>query len=404
MRNLTFRITAYGGVMSNIRPFRIDIPDAELEDLRDRLARTRWPGEPAGIGWSRGVPRDYLQGLARHWGEGFDWRAREAELNELPQFVTEADGQRIHFVHVRSPEPDAMPLILTHGWPSSPVEFLRVIGPLTDPRAHGGDPADAFHVVAPSLPGYGFSTPMDETGWGNLFRVSQAFAALMDELGYERYAVHGTDAGAGVAALLPMVAPGRVVGTHVTGTAAAMPFGPPLELDGLSAADRDRAERFNEFREDGAGYLHMQATRPQTLAYSLHDSPVGLLAWIVEKFREWTDPAAELPEDAVDRDQLLTGVSIAWFTGAGASSAHATYEGMQVYREMAARDGGAGHAPAGPPRAVAVFAADTTIRSLLDPAGTIERWTEYDRGGHFPAMEVPDLVCGDLRAFFRSLR
>ena len=157
--------------MSNIRPFRIDIPDAELEDLRDRLARTRWPGEPAGIGWSRGVPRDYLQGLARHWGEGFDWRAREAELNELPQFVTEADGQRIHFVHVRSPEPDALPLILTHGWPSSPVEFLRVIGPLTDPRAHGGDPADAFHVVAPSLPGYGFSTPMAETGWGNLFRV-----------------------------------------------------------------------------------------------------------------------------------------------------------------------------------------------------------------------------------------
>src|SRR5919109_1366482 len=220
---------------SNIRPFRIDVPQPEVEDLRDRLARTRWPKQPPGIGWSRGVPVDYLKDLAGYWADGFDWRGQQARLNELPQFVTEIDGQPIHFLHVRSSEPDALPLILTHGWPSSPVEFLRVIGPLTDPRAHGGDPADAFHVVAPSLPGYGFSTPVHETGWGNLFRVAQA------------------------------------------------------------------------------------------LAYSLDDSPVGLLAWIVDKFRDWTDPAAELPEDAVDRDQLLTSVSIAWFTGTGASSAHATY-------------------------------------------------------------------------------
>ena len=326
----------------------------------------------------------------------------------MPQFTTEIDGQPIHFLHVRSPEDDALPLIMTHGWPSSPFEFLRVLGPLTDPRAHGGDPADAFHVIAPSLPGYGFSTPVGEAGWGNLFRVAQAWAELMSRLGYERFAVQGTDVGSGVAALLPIVAPGRVIATHVTGTTAAMPFGPPVELEGLSDADRDRAERFNAFREDGLGYLHMQATRPQTLAYSLADTPVGLLAWIVEKFREWTDPAAELPEDAVGRDDLLTGVSIAWFTGAGASSAHATYEGMQAWRAMAARGDGEdhGHAAedAGPPRGVAVFAADTTIRGLLDPAGAIEHWSEYDRGGHFPAMEVPDLLTGDLRTFFRSPR
>ena len=392
-----------------VRPFRVDVPPAEVEDLRDRLARTRWPSEePPGTGWSRGVPLGYLRDLAGYWARDFDWRAEEKRLNAVPQFTTEIDGQPIHFLHVRSPEDDALPLIMTHGWPSSPFEFLRVLGPLTDQRAHGGDPADAFHVIAPSLPGYGFSTPVGEAGWGNLFRVAQAWAELMSRLGYERIAVQGTDVGSGVAALLPIVAPGRVIATHVTGTTAAMPFGPPVELKGLSDADRDRAERFNAFREDGLGYLHMQATRPQTLAYSLADSPVGLLAWIVEKFREWTDPAAELPEDAVGRDDLLTGVSIAWFTGAGASSAHATYEGMQAWRAMAARGDGEdrGHAAedAGPPRGVAVFAADTTIRGVLDPAGAIEHWSEYDRGGHFPAMEVPDLLTGDLRTFFRSPR
>ncbi len=390
---------------SEIRPFKIDIPEAELEDLRDRLARTRWPQGPADGGWDRGVPLDYLKGLAEYWAEGFDWREQERRLNELPQFVTEIDGQRVHFVHVRSPEPDARPLMLVHGWPSSPAEFRDLIGPLTDPRSHGGDPADAFHVVAPSLPGYGFSTPLLEEGWGNLFRVAQALAELMGRLGYERYAVHGTDVGSGVAGMLPMVAPGRVAGMHLAGTVAAMPLGPPLELDGLEGADRERAERFNDYRDNGLGYFHMQATRPQTLAYSLNDSPVGQLAWIAEKFHEWTDPANELPEDAVGRDELLTNVSIAWFTGAGASSAHATYEGIQAWRQMMAAGGGHdGGAMELPPRGVAVFAADTTIRSVMDPAGAIEHWSEYDRGGHFPAMEAPELLTDDLRAFFRERR
>jgi epoxide hydrolase len=396
---------------AEIRPFRIAVPDEDLDDLRQRLARTRWPAELPGVGWSRGVPLDYLKELAGYWADGFDWRKQEAMLNELPQFVTVIDGQPIHFLHVRSLEPDALPLLVTHGWPSSPVEFLRVIGPLTDPRGHGGDPADAFHLVIPSLPGYGFSTPVREPGWGNLFRVAQAWAELMGRLGYGRYAVQGTDVGAGVAGMLPMVDPGRVAGVHLTGTAAGMPFGPPIELDGLSEADRARAERFNAFQADGLGYLHIQATRPHTLAYALNDSPAGQLAWIVEKFKEWTDPASELPEDAVDRDQLLTTVSITWFTGAGASSAHATYEGMQAWRQMAARQaaepagdqewsGGAGSTP---PTGVAVFAADNTVRSLFDPGSTMH-WSEFDRGGHFPAMEVPDLLVGDIRAFFRPLR
>ena len=200
---------------------------------------------------------------------------------------------------------------------------------------------------------------------------------------------------------------GRVAGVHLTGTTAGMPFEPPIELDGLSAADRARAERFNAYQADQLGYLHLQATRPQTLAYALNDSPAGQLAWIIEKFHDWTDPAAELPEDAVDRDQLLTNVSVFWFTGAGASSAHATYEGMQAWRQMAAQPAQepAAHddAPPGPPTGVAVFAADTTIRALLDPGATMH-WSEFDRGGHFPAMEAPDLLVGDVRAFFRPLR
>jgi epoxide hydrolase len=397
---------------AEIRPFRIAVPDEDLADLRERLARTRWPDELPDSGWTRGVPLDYLKDLAGYWADGYDWREQEAMLNELPQFVTVIDGQPVHFLHVRSPEPDALPLLITHGWPSSPVEFLKLIGPLTDPRGHGGDPADAFHLVIPSLPGYGFSTPVREPGWGNLFRVAQAWAELMRRLGYGRYAVQGTDVGAGVAGMVAMVDPERVAGMHLTGTTAAMPFGPPVELEGLSEADRARAERFNTFQTDGLGYLHIQATRPQTLAYGLHDSPAGQLAWIAEKFQDWTDPAAELPTDAVDRDQLLTNVTIYWLTGSGASSAHATYEGMQAWRAIAAQqaeqagghgDAGSGAEPSGPPTGVAVFAADTTIRPLLDPGNTMH-WSEFDRGGHFPAMEVPDLLVGDVRTFFRGLR
>lgn len=391
---------------SGIHPFRIDIPQADLDDLRSRLAGTRWPAHTGTDDWSRGVPTGYLRKLADYWAAGFDWREQEAALNELPQFTTVIDGQTIHFFHVRSPEPGAVPLLLTHGWPSSPVEYLKLVGPLTDPGAHGGDPADAFHLVIPSLPGYGFSNPIGPGGF-NLFGVARAWAELMRRLGYERYAAHGTDVGSGVTGMLAMVDPERLVGAHLSGTVAAHPFGPAIDLNGLTGADQARAEQFNAFREDGVGYLVMQATRPQTLAYGLNDSPAGQLAWIVEKFQEWTDPAAPLPEDAVDLDQLLTNVSIFWFTGSGASSAHAVYEGMQAWRAFAAQqqpaEDGQGE-PSGPPTGVAVFAADTAIRSVMDPAGHVAHWSEYDRGGHFAGMETPDLLAGDIRAFFRPLR
>src|SRR5256885_4431143 len=348
------------------KPFRIEIPQADLDDLRYRITHTRWPATPGVADWSRGAPQDYVKQLAEYWATGFDWPAQEAALNEIPQFTTEIEGQTVHFFHVRSPEPDALPLILTHGWPSSPVEFVKLIGPLTDPRAHGGDPADAFHVVVPSLPGYGFSNPLGPGGF-SLFGIAQAWAELMRRLGYERYAAQGTDVGSGVAGVLGMVDPQHVVGIHLSGTAGGTPFDPPLDVDAFSGADRDRAARFNAFREDGIGYLSIQATRPQTVAYALSDSPVGQLAWIVEKFHEWTDPVFELPDQAVDRDQLLTNVSLYWFTGSGASTAHAGYEGMRAWRALAApQDSRAAQEwSGGPPTRIAGFAAHSTIRSVL---------------------------------------
>ncbi|MEV6282334.1 epoxide hydrolase [Kribbella sp. NPDC051770] len=400
---------------SAVQAFAIDIPQADLDDLRARLRNTRWPAT-APDGWSRGVPSGYLRDLAAYWADGYDWRAAEARLNEVPQYVTEIDGQRVHFLHQPSPEPDALPLLLTHGWPGSPVEFARVVGPLSNPRAHGGDPADAFHVVVPSLPGYGFSNPLGPAGF-NLFAVAGMWSQLMSRLGYERFAAHGGDAGAGVSGMLPFTAPGRVAGVHLAAVSASEPFGGPLDVEAFSGVDRERAERFNNYLRDGLGYLTLQSTRPQTIGYALNDSPAGQLAWIVEKFAEWTDPSAALPEDAVDKDQLLTNVSLYWFTGSGATSAHALYDGMAAWRAFAeqpapaedswsggADDGGWAGASVAPPTGVAVFGAETAIRSLVDPDGKIEHWNEYERGGHFAAMEVPELLTDDLRAFFRPLR
>jgi pimeloyl-ACP methyl ester carboxylesterase len=382
-----------------IQPFTITIPQTALDDLRDRLARTRWPDELPGTGWSRGVPLGYLKELAEYWRTGYDWRVHEAKLNQFPQFTTEIDGQTIHFLHVRSPEPDALPLVLIHSWPGSIVEFMRMIGALTDPRAHGGDPADAFHVVVPSIPGFGFSVPVQEVRWTS-GRIARAFAELMSRLGYERYGAHGGDIGAGVAGGLSPIDPDRVVGVHVTSdpptaVSFAMFSGDPAANPGLSKAEKERVERMKQTSMDGMGYLQIQTTRPQTLAYALTDSPVGQLAWIAEKFKEWTDPAAELPEDAVDRDQLLTNISIYWFTRSGASAAHALYESMHAQEW-----GEEGPAPTG----FAVFGADTIARRLMDPEHKIEHWSEFERGGHFPAMEAPDLLIGDVRAFFRRFR
>jgi pimeloyl-ACP methyl ester carboxylesterase len=341
------------------------------------------------------VPLDYLKGLAEYWRSGFDWRAQEAKLNRFPQFVTEIDGQTIHFLHVRSPEPNALPLIITHGYPSSVVELIDMIGPLTDPRSHGGDPADAFHVVAPSLPGFGFSTPVREPGW-EVARTTRAFTTLMDQLGYQRYGAHGGDIGAGVSGMLG--ANGRVVGVHTNTDLSAIVLwmGVPDDLARFSESERLRLIELRQRGEDGKGYLQIQTTRPQTLAYALNESPAGQLAWIVEKFKEWTDSTAALPEQAVDRDQLLTNISLYWLTGTGASAAQFLYEAAHAAQDW----GAASTTPVG----MALFGADPLARRMLDPEHMIAHWSEFERGGHFPAMEVPELLVGDLRAFFRRLR
>jgi epoxide hydrolase len=380
-----------GGIEDVIEEFRIDVPQAALDDLRRRLEQVRWPAQIPGTGWERGVPVDYLQRLVRYWLSSYDWRSHEARLNALPQFTTRIDEQTIHFLHVRSPEPDALPLLMTHGWPGSVVEFLRVTGPLTDPRAYGTDPADAFHLVAPSVPGHGYSIPLEQPGWDHR-RIARAWVELMRRLGYQRYGAQGGDTGSVVSPLVGRLDPEHVVGVHING-GLAFPADVPHEL---TAVERARIAAAERVREEGTGYADLQSTRPQTLAFALTDSPVGQLAWIVEKFREWTDPARPLPEDAVDLDQLLTDVTLYWLTGTAATSAHLYYENRVAAEEPSG--------PSGVPTGIAVFPGDPAIRRVAERDHNVVHWSEFDRGGHFAAMEAPDLLVEDIRAFFRRFR
>ena len=409
-----------------IRPFRVDIPQAQLDDLAARLANTRWPDELPGVGWSRGVPLAYLKELAEYWRTGFDWRAREAEINAHPQYLTTIDGQNIHFLHVRSPEPGAIPLMLLHGWPGTVVDFLDVIGPLTDPRAHGGEAADAFHLVIPSLPGFGFSTPLAGPGMSPA-RMAGLLVRLMERLGYARYGVQGYDTGSWVAPQMGRQAPGQVIGVHVNAM-ITFPVGEEGEMDGLSEVEQRRWERMQNFND---GYLQCNSKRPQTVAYALHDSPVGQLAWIVEKFKELTDPPEGLPEDSVDRDRILTEVSLYWLTGTAGSAAQVYYEEMSASDWSGSDGGGAGGWDADTagdaaedgggawggegggwaaaargtvPTGVLVSTHDVTVRRWAERDHNVVRWTELDRGGHFLAMEQPGLLVEDVRAFFRALR
>jgi pimeloyl-ACP methyl ester carboxylesterase len=383
---------------TEVRPFRVEIPQAQLDDLHDRLAGTRWPDPLAGVGWERGVPLDYLKDLADYWQKGFDWRRQEAALNAFPQFTTTIDGQRIHFLHVRSAEPDALPLVVTHGYPSSVVELIDMIGPLTDPTAHGGEATDAFHVVAPSLPGFGFSSPLAATGWEST-RTAKAWVTLMRRLGYHRYGAQGGDIGAGVSGDLGIHDPEAVVGAHVSTdpTGLALIGGMlPDDSPEMSDAQTARLDVLRSWEADGRGYLQLQSTRPQTLAYGLSDSPVAQLAWIIEKFQGWTSPSAILPEDAVDRDLLLANVCIYWFTRTGASASQFIYEAAHAERDW----GAVSPAPTG----FAAFAADDVLRYVLDHDHQAAHWSEFDSGGHFPAYEVPALLVDDMRTFFRRLR
>ncbi|MGW2248824.1 epoxide hydrolase family protein [Kitasatospora sp. NPDC001660] len=380
-----------------MQPFRIAVPQEDLDDLHRRLAAVRWPAEVPGAGWARGVPLEYLKELTEYWRTEFDWRAAEERLNRFPQFRTEIDGATVHFLHVRSPEPDATPLVLTHGWPGSVAEYLDVIELLTDPRGHGGDPADAFHVVIPAPPGFGFSGPAPEAGW-DVPRIARAWTELMRRLGYGRYLAHGGDLGVWISLTAAALDPEHLAGVHVT-FLLTPPTGPE-DLEGLDEADQERLAYLAAFETTGrAGYMKIQSTRPQTLAYGLTDSPVGQLAWIAEKFQDWTSG------DSVSRDQLLTNVSLYWLTATAGSSAQLYYEMADMLPDAARRP------VAGPPQpvplAVAAFAHDGSlpVRRIAERRfPNIVQWSEFAEGGHFPALEVPELLTGDLRSFARAVR
>lgn len=380
--------TAQNAAATEIRPFRIEIPQADVDDLRHRLARTRWnTGLPGVEGWTRGVPADYLKDLAAYWADGFDWRAAEARLNEFPQFLTEIDGQDIHFAQVRSAKADAPALLLIHDWPGSFVQFTDVIEPLSRD----------FDVIVTSTPGVGFSGPLTSTGW-NTGRIAAAFTTLMDRLGYAHYGVQGNGGGAWIAAEMGRLAPDAVTGIHVNGL-VTFPSDDPADFAGLTESEQTRLERLQDFRDDKMGFNAIQSTRPETLAFGLHDSPVGQLAWITEKFKEWTDPASELPEDAIGRDHLLTNISVYWFTGTAGSSAHLYYEMAHDPSAWAPKDRGT------VPTAVAVaLPADVAIRRFAERDHHVVRWTEFDRGGNFLSLEQPELLTEDVRAFFAGLR
>jgi pimeloyl-ACP methyl ester carboxylesterase len=379
-------------------PYRIEVPDSVLADLRDRLHRTRWPERETVDDWSQGVPLTYLRELCAYWADGYDWRATEARLNRWPQVKVDVDGLGIHVLHARSPEPGALPLVLTHGWPGSVVEFLDVLGPLTDPAAHGGDPGDAFHVVCPSLPGYGFSDKPAGPGWG-VERIAAAWAEVMARLGYDRYGAAGGDWGTTISTLLA-----QRDRAHVAGILVVPPLAAP---DPATQADRTPAELaaladLAERRRDGSGYSEQQATRPQTVGYGLVDSPAGMCAWIVEKLVTWSDNTAGRP--ALRRDQLLDDVMLYWLPGTGASSARLYWESIRVVaRWFTEATTDAVDVPTGCsiyPREVPRPSRRWAERRFTD----IRHWHELDRGGHFAAFEVPDLFVGELRTFFRPLR
>ncbi len=373
-----------------IRPFTIDIADDVLDDLRTRLRHTRWPDRELVDDWSQGIPLDYVRELARYWAEDYDWHARQRALNRFDQFVTEVDGIDIHFIHQRSPHPDAIPLLITHGWPGSIVEFHKVIEPLVDPVAFGGDAADAFHVIAPSLPGYGFSGKPTVTGWG-VERIGAAWAALMARLGYDRYVAQGGDWGSAVTSQVATQDPEHCVAIHLTLAMSMRPSSEPT-----TPAELHAAERHHYYRTQDSGYSIQQRTRPQTLGYGLADSPVAQLAWIVEKFWAWTDCDGH-PEQVLSRDEMLDDVMLYWCTGSGTSSARLYWE-----------SGGRSDRPVVTvPTGFAVYPREI-VPPVREWVGShypnVVYWRDYERGGHFAALEVPDVFVADLREWARLAR
>ena len=379
----------------DIARFHIRVDESTLGDLRLRLSMTRFPDQIDGAGWEYGTPVAYVRELVRYWRDEYDWRAQEAELNELDHFCTRIDDQQIHFVHERSRHADALPLLIVHGWPGSIVEFLDVIPRLTDPEAHGGRAEDAFHVVAPSLPGYGFSEPPRAPGW-DIRRVAQAFVELMQRLGYTRYGAQGGDWGAQIATRLATLDPEHLAGLHLNMPIAA----PPAEPLPVTEEEQAGLAAMAAFQRDEGAYAQLQGTRPDTLGVALNDSPAGLLSWIVEKFRAWSDCDGD-PENCFTRDQLITNVMLYWVTETFASSARLYWETMH--------SGALKDPPefVGVPTGVARYPKEAVLRfprSWVEQRYNVTRWAVMPRGGHFAAMEQPELFVDDLRAFFRTVR
>lgn len=382
-----------------VRPFRIDVPEADLDDLRQRLALTRWPERETVDDWSQGVPLPYLRDVCDYWERAYDWRAAEKRLNRLPQFRTGIEGLGIHFVHVRSPHPDALPLILTNGWPGSMVEYEKVIGPLTDPTRYGGDAADAFHVVCPTLPGYGFSEKPTRTGW-TVHRIAGAWTELMRRLGYRRYGAQGSDWGDSITTGIGQRDRGRVAGIHLTPPIAAPD---PATFDDLTEAERASLAALEHSREWESGYSAEQSTKPQTVGYALVDSPVGLCAWILEKYRAWTDCDGDL-ESVVSRDELLDTVMLYWLPATGASAARLYWES---FRQVAEAFTSSTVDTVDVPTGCSIFPKEMPRPSRRWAARRytdIRYWRELDRGGHFAALERPEAFVDEVRAFFRLVR
>jgi pimeloyl-ACP methyl ester carboxylesterase len=388
-----------------IRPFRVDVPDDALADLRRRITAARWPTRELVGDRSQGVQHATLQALARFWTTEYDWRKCEARLNALPQFTTEIDGVEIHFIHVRSRHENALPLVMTHGWPGSVVELLETVGPLTDPTAHGGTPEDAFHLVLPSLPGYGFSGEPAELGW-NVGRVAQAWAELMDRLGYTRYVAQGGDVGAAVTDTMGRQAPAGLLGIHMNLLVTVLGGPPPAE----SEQERAAADQLATFRESGFGYFLEMATRPQTIGYSLLDSPVGLAAWLLDHD---TDSYYKISRAFVDgepagnltRDHIADNLTLYWLTGTGASAARSYWEDALARAQIQA----SGQAPpdVSLPVGFTTFPGEIwrTPRSWVESSyPNVTYFNEVDKGGHFAAWEEPELFATEMRAAFSSLR
>jgi len=375
-----------------VRPFTVAIPDSEIDDLRQRLASTRWPDPETVADWTQGVRTEHARSLVSYWEREYDWRRFESELNAFPQFLTEIDGLDIHFIHVRSKNPNAMPLILTHGWPGSIVEFLKLIGPLTDPVAFGGEIADSFDVVIPSLPGFGFSQKPNETGW-NVMRIAAAWAELMTRLGYTNWAAQGGDWGSAVTTTLGALQPEGLLGIHLNS-----PYAFPAEIPGtLSPEEQNAVDTLALYNGDMGGANHLQGTKPQTIGIALADSPAGQAAWIYDKFQSKTDNAG-LAEDALTTDQILDAISLYWFTNSAASSARIYWENKSG-------------SMAGPrltlPVAVTVFPRDIPLlpRTWIDDTyPNLIHYGEAGKGGHFAAFEQPEIMISEIRTGLRSLR